>query len=281
MEACARARKRLVELEDRVPWSAVKKSWGHRRADWVKQIEETLEASSISRLLLMLESALKLETFTSAWNINRDPWKVRVEQAVHNVSQLEEVVVELELAIQWDRILMGAAGQSSQQPSVGVLPSVPMPPPLGEMDPDALPEPPVGVPRLALKIILLLRAMGVRDYEPSVVAMLLELVHSYTSVVLKDALFYSRMRQLRRRGPTGASLLASDLTTVGSSHLSLEEEEEGAVHLLRCTQQVEIQDAKLAVQGRMSHMWMPPPSREVIAQLAADVNNEPMPLLPR
>lgn len=46
----------------------------------------------------------------------------------------------------------------------------------------------------------------------SVVAMLLELVHSYTSVVLKDALVYSRMRQLRRRGPT-------DLTTVGSSHV--------------------------------------------------------------
>ena len=152
-----------------MPWNAVKKSWGQRRTDWVKNVEETLDGAALSRLLLMLESALKMETFSNAWTLNREAWRGRVESASTNLPMLEEAVLELEQAIQWDRVLLGPGGQpltQAQLGSVGVVPSVPLPPPLGDIDPDALTDPPEGVPRSALNVVLLLRTMGVQDYEP-------------------------------------------------------------------------------------------------------------------
>ena len=84
--------------------------------------------------------------------------------------------------------------------------------------------------------------------------MLLELMHGYTSDVLKDALIYSRMRQLRRRPPAVPGAMGET---------------------------VELSDTELAVRGRTSHGWTRPLPREVVAQQAADVNSEPMPLLQR
>ncbi|KAL1527773.1 hypothetical protein AB1Y20_009158 [Prymnesium parvum] len=252
-DAAARTRKRLAEIEERVPWGAVKKSWVQRRSEWVKQLEQTPDAAALGPLLLSLENALKMESFSSAWTLHREGWRSRVVSAAHNLPLLEKAAIELEEAIQWDRILLDRGGRPLVQLSAGAACGTPVPPPLGEHDADAPPEPPEGVPRLAVNIMLLLRLLGVRNYEPSVVAMLLELTHRYTSDVLKDALVYSRMRQLRRRGANGAALVANEV--------------------------VELQDTKLAVQGRTAHSWTPPPPREVISQQAAEVNNEPMPVL--
>ena len=51
----------MMDLEERVPWTAVKKSWGTRRAEWVKSVSSTLNVPALSRQLMMLESALKIE----------------------------------------------------------------------------------------------------------------------------------------------------------------------------------------------------------------------------
>lgn len=152
--------------------------------------------------------------------------------------------------------MLGPGGHPLTQTQFGSasdVPSVPLPQPLGDIDLETIPDPPEGVPRAALHLILMLRAMGVRKYEPGVMIMLLEVMHGYTSEVLKDALFYRRMRQLRKRG-------------IGEAF---------------DVQDTELADAEFAVRGRTSHSWTRPPAREVLAQQASEVNTMPMPLLPK
>lgn len=55
---CARA---SADLEEKIPWTAVKKSWNTRRGDWVNSVNATLNCIALSKLLLLLEAALKIE----------------------------------------------------------------------------------------------------------------------------------------------------------------------------------------------------------------------------
>ena len=49
--ACAPA-----DLEEKIPWTAVKKSWNTRRGDWVNSVNATLNCVALSKLLVQLRA---------------------------------------------------------------------------------------------------------------------------------------------------------------------------------------------------------------------------------
>ena len=135
-----------------------------------------------------------------AWSHLRAGWRARVEVG-HLPGELDTSVRELEANIQWHRIMQAELAAGLVRP-----PTTPLPPPLAEdcvpevgMQPDGVetePEPPPpGVPRAALRVLLLLREMGVGSYEPGVALQLLEVMHAYAADVLTDAQILARTRQ--------------------------------------------------------------------------------------
>ena len=171
---------KMIELEDRLPWSTVKKSWRTRRLDWVAKVRRTFAFPALGRLLLQLEGAIKIEALSPAWSLCREGWRGRAE-GTHTGEKLVAAVEELERAVQWDRFLAEARGAGSDPTysAANAVPSTGLPPPIGDPgDPDgegtsAATAPPQGVPRVAARMLLLLRALGVREYEPGVVVQLL------------------------------------------------------------------------------------------------------------
>jgi hypothetical protein len=123
-----------------------------------------------------------------------------------------------------------------------------------------VPDPPDGVPRAAARMQMLLLAMGAKDYDPKVVVQLLDVMYVWTASVLSDASLYSRMR-----------VLGSDSAT-----------RQHTLQLAMAAEPpIEEVDVVLAVRGRAEHLWTSAAARDVIAQQAADINTEPMPILPR
>ena len=117
--------------------------------------------------------------------MHRGGWRARVEGG-QLPRELETSVRELEQNIQWHRIMQ-------TELAAGLLrtPSTPLPPPLGQVagrpgpaaategeegaaEEGAEAEPPPGLPRAALRVLLLLREMGVSRYDPGVALQLLE-----------------------------------------------------------------------------------------------------------
>ncbi|RGB23725.1 transcription initiation factor IID, 31kD subunit-domain-containing protein [Rhizophagus diaphanus] len=97
------------------------------------------------------------------------------------------------------------------------------------------------VPRDSRVMQLILQAAGVEDYEPKVVQQLLEFAHRYTVDVIQDASAY-------------------------------------AEHAAK--NDIDIDDVKLAIQGRITHSFTSPPRQEFLAQLAKERNREPLPPVP-
>ncbi|CAG8447694.1 8048_t:CDS:2 [Ambispora gerdemannii] len=97
-------------------------------------------------------------------------------------------------------------------------------------------------PRDAKIISLILSSVGVEEYEPKVVQQLLEFAHRYSVDVLQDALIYS--------------------------------EHAGRINDL------DLEDVKLAIQGRVNHSFTSPPSKEFLVELAREVNKERLPNIP-
>ena len=104
--ACAPA-----DLEEKIPWTAVKKSWNTRRGDWVNSVNATLNCVALSKLLLHLEAALKTEALAPTWQRERAGWRARVEVG-QLPRELEAGVRELDRNVQWARIMQAdlAAG---------------------------------------------------------------------------------------------------------------------------------------------------------------------------
>ncbi|CAG8737670.1 28675_t:CDS:2, partial [Racocetra persica] len=88
---------------------------------------------------------------------------------------------------------------------------------------------------------LILRSAGVSDFEPKVVQQLLEFTHRYTIDVIQDAAAYAEH--------TGKNDIDDD-------------------------------DIKLAIQGRINHSFIHPPQQEFLTQLAKEQNKEPLPQVP-
>ena len=121
--ACAPA-----DLEEKIPWTAVKKSWNTRRGDWVNSVNATLNCVALSKLLLHLEAALKTEALAPTWQRDRTAWRARVEVG-QRPRELEAAVIELDRNVQWQRIMQAELAAGLVRPA-----STPLPPPLGEVE---------------------------------------------------------------------------------------------------------------------------------------------------
>lgn len=88
----------------------------------------------------------------------------------------------------------------------------------------------------------ILRDMGVQSVDPLVNEQLLEFVYHYTTSVLRDAQFYQAHRD-------GAKL--------------------------------ELEDARLAIQSRVNCSFTQPPPRELMLELAAERNAQPLDVVPK
>ncbi|RHZ88098.1 hypothetical protein Glove_26g138 [Diversispora epigaea] len=97
------------------------------------------------------------------------------------------------------------------------------------------------IPRDSKVMELILRSAGVEEFEPKVVQQLLEFAHRYTIDVIQDASAYAEH--------TGKN-------------------------------EMDIDDVKLAIQGRINHSFIAPPKQEFLAQLAKEQNKEPLPPVP-
>lgn len=88
----------------------------------------------------------------------------------------------------------------------------------------------------------ILKDMGVHSYEPQVCDQLLEFMYGYTVNVLRDAQVY----QTHRDGKT-----------------------------------LELDDARLAIQSRVNNSFTQPPPRELMLELAAERNSQPLEVVPK
>ncbi|KAI8804623.1 transcription initiation factor TAFII31, partial [Cladochytrium replicatum] len=95
-------------------------------------------------------------------------------------------------------------------------------------------------PRDVRLISLLLQSMNVDDYEPRVVPQLFEFMHRYILDVLQDAQLF-------------------------------------AEHANR--QDIDLDDVKLAIDGRVATSFTNPPPKEVLLELAQRKNNVPLPII--
>ena len=193
------ARARLMALEERIPWNAVKKIWATKRQEWVNQVQSTLSCFKLGEHLHTLESMLRSEAMVPSWALAKLQWRAGAS-AIASPAQLEDAVNALEQGIQWQRILVTPDGRpltaeeiASGQYGVGGAPSVMLPPPLSAESPA---DPPEGVPRSAARMLLLLHSMGARNYDPKVVVQLLDVMHGWTAATLLDASANARMRLL-------------------------------------------------------------------------------------
>ncbi|KAJ3101137.1 Transcription initiation factor TFIID subunit 9B [Phlyctochytrium bullatum] len=99
---------------------------------------------------------------------------------------------------------------------------------------------PLSLPKDAKLVSLILQAMAIPNYDPRVLPQLLEFMHRYVLDILADAQLY-------------------------------------AEHASRTT--VEIDDIRLAVEGKVAHSFTSTPSKDVLAEMAQQRNAIPLPLL--
>ena len=261
-------KRRVGEIEDRVPWNGVASGWAQQRGTWVEQLQSSeLSCAGLGSILLTFEGALLPESMAPPWAILREGWRGRIAASIFP-EMFHTVIDDLEHAIEWHRILLPPNGRlvtqaglaSAQLRNTG---SVGLPRPIGALTGDeAARPPPEGLPRAAARMLLLLRAMGVRQYDPGVALQLLEIMNFYTVEVLTDAQAYARLRWLGSGARAGQH--ATQQARATCQHAPIEQA-----------------DLLLAVRGRTSRGFLRPPPREVLAQQASEHNVLPMPLMPR
>ena len=66
-EAVNSARRRLLGLEDRIPWNAVKKSWASTQQKWKNIVTSALDFNALAQELLVLESMLTSNSMAPEW----------------------------------------------------------------------------------------------------------------------------------------------------------------------------------------------------------------------
>ncbi|KAJ2857030.1 Transcription initiation factor TFIID subunit 9 [Coemansia erecta] len=103
------------------------------------------------------------------------------------------------------------------------------------------PNRPNETPRDYKIMALLLQSHGIEDCDPSVINQLLEFSHRYTVDVLQDALVYAEHAK------------KSD---------------------------IDLEDVRLAIQGRVNYSFTSPPEKEFLLELAEERNKHPLPLIP-
>ncbi|KAI8057691.1 transcription initiation factor TAFII31 [Syncephalis plumigaleata] len=97
------------------------------------------------------------------------------------------------------------------------------------------------LPKEAHTMALILRSLGVQEYDPKIIPMLMEFVHRYMTDVFQDAQLYAQ-------------------------HAGKHD--------------IELDDVQLAIQGLVNNSFMGPPPREFLMELATEKNATPLPLIP-
>ena len=172
---------RSAEIETRVPWHSVKKTWNTKRQAWLAAVQASAHCDKLAKQLLKLENALKQEVFASSWAKSAETWRAQLRAEGQTGAQLELALEQLETAIEWGRLLLTPRLNGIRVPS--------------QLD-ETVECPPDGMPQVAVRMLLLLRSMGVRKFAPGVVVQLLETMHRYTADVLVEAAACSRLRSL-------------------------------------------------------------------------------------
>jgi transcription initiation factor TFIID subunit 9B len=98
------------------------------------------------------------------------------------------------------------------------------------------------MPGEAITIRKILKSMGVEEYEPRVINMLLDFMYKYVSEVLMDAEAYSEQ--------TG-----------------------------RAPGEVDTENVVLAIEARAAHSFVQQPSQEDLSKIASKINSQPLPKL--
>eukprot|EP01094_Clydonella_sp_ATCC50884_P014933 TRINITY_DN25502_c0_g1_i1.p1 TRINITY_DN25502_c0_g1~~TRINITY_DN25502_c0_g1_i1.p1 ORF type:complete len:235 (-),score=38.34 TRINITY_DN25502_c0_g1_i1:149-853(-) len=98
-----------------------------------------------------------------------------------------------------------------------------------------------GIPRDARLVALILKSMGVDNFEPAVVLQLLEFMYRYTTDVLEDAEAYA--------------------THANKDAIGMD-------------------DIRLAIQSQVNSSFTQPPPRELVMELAQQKNSLPLPSIP-
>eukprot|EP00310_Coccolithus_braarudii_P025862 CAMPEP_0183332946 /NCGR_PEP_ID=MMETSP0164_2-20130417/1993_1 /TAXON_ID=221442 /ORGANISM="Coccolithus pelagicus ssp braarudi, Strain PLY182g" /LENGTH=304 /DNA_ID=CAMNT_0025501767 /DNA_START=12 /DNA_END=926 /DNA_ORIENTATION=- len=255
--------RKLVELEARVPWQSVKKAWTTRRQSWLSAVSTSTDSDSLARLLLRLEQALKQDVFASSWPTHAESWRAQLHTEQQTCANVEEALEQLQLHIEWERILLAPD-----------LNGVPVPSQLDE----TLEGPPDGLPQVAARMLLLLRSMGVRKFTPGVVVQLLEVMRCYTVDVLNDASSCARFRTMGD-APAGESRTRQHGRPPPAHFKSFDEHSPHAQTGSAAT--IEMRDLVLAVETCTRTAFTTPPPREVMAQGTVECNLQPLDLLPR
>ncbi|RKP08469.1 transcription initiation factor TAFII31 [Thamnocephalis sphaerospora] len=97
------------------------------------------------------------------------------------------------------------------------------------------------MPKEAHVMALILNTLGVEEYDPKVLPMLMEFAHRYMTDVFQDAQLYADHAGKR---------------------------------------DVDLDDVQLAIQGIVNNSFTGPPPREFLTELAAEKNSAPLPLIP-
>eukprot|EP01095_Lingulamoeba_sp_RSL-Kostka_P010469 TRINITY_DN376_c0_g1_i1.p1 TRINITY_DN376_c0_g1~~TRINITY_DN376_c0_g1_i1.p1 ORF type:complete len:146 (+),score=35.49 TRINITY_DN376_c0_g1_i1:213-650(+) len=96
------------------------------------------------------------------------------------------------------------------------------------------------VPQDAKTIALILKSMGIEEYEPRVINQLLDFMHKYTKDIFEDSVLY-------------------------------------AEHANRSN--VNLDDIRLSIQSKVDYSFTQPPPREVLLDLAKKKNKNPLPVI--
>ena len=76
-------RRRVNEIEERVPWVGVASGWAEQRGAWVEQLQsQELTCAGLGRILLTLEGALLPESMAPQWAFAREGWRGRVAASI-------------------------------------------------------------------------------------------------------------------------------------------------------------------------------------------------------
>jgi hypothetical protein len=100
-KALTRLKEDLIELENYVPWNAVVSSWGSKRGQWGKKLEECTDVASIARHLATLEQALLAHSLEPEWRAsNRDEWTADLLKE-SSAQKVRGLLREMEESIRW------------------------------------------------------------------------------------------------------------------------------------------------------------------------------------
>jgi hypothetical protein len=93
----------LVELESHINWSAVDNAWKNIRPRWVATTAACDDAECVARQLLELEAHVKWKAVDAAWRTKRSGWVNDCKAATTDV-EAAKLLLEFEQNVRWQAV---------------------------------------------------------------------------------------------------------------------------------------------------------------------------------